>query len=233
MTMAPCLSAYGLWKNLAICLFLGIVISLTAETGDLPDARGIPDACVAGILLDLARVSNRVVVFHSQQGNEAGCIFRADGSTFLYTSAGSAQINPSEVEQVPLETVTRDDTAQVAGDDRDLSNGCMVYATCSYAQDMRNPDVVWAGIVTARTITVGGGDPISAPGANGHAIAAFEDDQRDIFIQTDSGETRKLDDMSDMAKSGNRSWHDPSVLIYHDHRVQGIAKFEAQYGQPK
>jgi hypothetical protein len=39
--------------------------------------------------------------------------------------------------------------------------------------------------------------------------------------------------MPNLAKSANKSWHDPTSLIYHDHHVQGIAKFEAQYGQPK
>ena len=220
-------------KTILLWLVTGALTFTRAETGNLPDATGMRDACVAATLLSSVQVPNRVVILHSANGDKAGCVYRANGDTFLYTMAGTALIDPGQLSELPLEVISRFDVEALAGNDRDLENGCMVYATCAFARDQRDPDVAWAGIVEAR-IHSGDGELGALPlGTKGHAITAFETKQREVFLQTDGGEPRKLDDLSRLARSGDQSWYDAASLIYHGHPPQGTAQFEAEYGEPK
>lgn len=219
-------------------ILLTVALSLTglAAHADLSDASGIKDACVAGTLLDAQRISYRVVVFHGSSRDEAGCIYHANGNSYLYTPMGSAKINPEELSQVPLENVNRNDVFHIADGDTEVRNGCLVYATCAYAQYKRNPHIVWAGIIAARVMNMnnfGSDDEGGALSVNGHAITAFENDKREIFIQENGEEPRKLDDMTDMAQAGNTAWHDSSALIYCDHHIQGITTFNCEFGRPR
>ena len=216
---------------------LTVALTLTGLTAhaDLSDATGIKDACVAGTLLDAQRIPYRVVVFHSAHGDESGCIYRANGVSYLYTPMGSAKINPEELGAIQLEDVSRNEVFHIADGDTEVRNGCLVYATCAYQQYKRNPHIVWAGIIAARVMNINsfGSDDDTSLNVNGHAITAFENDQREVFIQENGEEPRKLDDLTRMAQSGSTAWHDSSTLIYCDHHIQGISVFNCEFGRPR
>ena len=220
-------------KNIKLSLLLATVAALVvvpARASGMVDAQGIKDACAASVILGQNNISSEVVV----AGGEAGCIYQAGGVSYLYTTKGSAKINPDQLGRVALQKVPRSEVAQIADGSRDIQNGCLVFATCAYAQDKHNSQVVWAGIIAAQVINVGsyGGDGERFGGNTGHAITVFENKNREIFIQEDGEEPRKVDKMSDLAQSGNHSWHDSSTLMYCDHRIQGLTTFKGEFGRP-
>jgi hypothetical protein len=219
-------------KLLLLTTMAGLAISAQA---DVSDANGIKDACMAGTLLEANRVPYRVVIFHSSDRDEAGCIYRANGSSYLYTPMGSAKINPAELTEVPLDDVSRNEVFHIADGDHGIRNGCLVYATCAYAQYKRDPHITWAGIIAARVVNINnyGGDEGGQLNLTGHAITAFENDKREIFIQENGGDPKKLDNMTERAQAGDMSWHDSSALIYCDHHIQGITTFSSEFGRPR
>jgi hypothetical protein len=205
------------------------LLGLQSFASDISDASGIKDACAAGALLDSNHIPYKVVVF----GNEAGCIYEVNGNSYLYTPRGSAMINPAQVGKIPLERVSRDEVFRIADGSRRIDNGCLVFATCAYSQYKRQSGITWAGIIAAQVINVNsyGGDS-SAVNVTGHAITAFENNKKEIFIAENGEEPRKVDSMTDLAQRGDKSWYDPSALIYADHHIQGITTFKAQFGRP-
>ena len=219
---------------LGLAILLALSAFSTAPASSFSDASGIHEACIAGTLLDANRVSYRVVVFHSDTRDEAGCVYRSNGVNYLYTPLGSARINPAELGQVPLETVPRSEVFRIADGDRDIRNGCLVYATCAYAEYKRDPHIRWAGIIAARVVNINnfGDDGSGQLGLTGHAITAFETDKRQIFIQENGEKPKMLEDMTEKAQAGDTSWHDSSALIYCDHHIQGITVFNCEFGRP-
>jgi hypothetical protein len=222
-------------KNLKLSLLLAGLAALTFSTvraSDLSDASGFKDACTAGSLLSASHISNQVVV----AAGEAGCIYQVNGVSYLYTTKGSAKINPAQLGRVSLQNVSRDEVQRVGGGRDEIRNGCLVFATCAYAGYKHDPHVAWAGIIAAQILTVNGGMARTGAecfgGLSGHAITAFENDKREIFVQENGEEPRKVDNMTELAQSGNRSWHDSSTLIYCDHRIQGFTSFKAEFGHP-
>jgi hypothetical protein len=211
------------------------LLALPSWASDISDATGIKDACVAGSLLDARGIRYRVVIFHSSDRDESGCIYNSNGDSYLYTKMGSAKINPAELAEISLQNVSRDEVFHIADGDRDLHNGCLVYATCAYAGYKRDPHITWAGIIAARVININnfGSEDGSQMNLTGHAITAFETDKREIFIQENGDEARKLDNMTELAQAGNTSWHDSSALIYCDHEIQGITTFNCEFGRPR
>ena len=211
------------------------LLALPSRAGDLTDATGIKDACIAGSLLDASGIRYRVVVFHSSNSDESGCIYNSDGASYLYTPMGSAKINPAELSEISLQNVPRSEVFRIADGDRDLRNGCLVYATCAYAGYKRNPHITWGGIIAARVVNINnlGSDEGSQMNLTGHAITAFENDRREIFIQENGEDARKIDSMTELAQEGNTSWHDSSALIYCDHHIQGITTFNCEFGRPR
>jgi hypothetical protein len=210
------------------------LLSLQAYASD-SSVAGLKEACVAGSLLDANRIPYKVVIFRSSTSQEAGCIYDVNGVSYLYTVRGSAKINPAQVAKVPLERVSRDEVYQISDGSRELRNGCLVFATCAYSQYKQNPHIKWAGIIAAQVIAVnnyGGDSGASIANLCGHAITAFENDRREIFIQEDGEEARKVDNMTELAQRGDTSWHDSSTLIYCDHHIQGITTFKDQFGRP-
>lgn len=224
--------------KLTLKLLLTTTLSLFAISAhaDISDANGIKDACVAGSLLEAQRVPYRVVIFHSSTRDQAGCIYKANGASYLYTPMGSAKINAEEVDQVPLETVARNEVFRIADGDKDVRNGCLVYATCAYAEYKRDPHITWAGIIAARVVNInnfGSEDGAGQLSLTGHAITAYENDKREIFIQENGDDPKKLDNMTELAQAGDKSWHDSSALIYCDHHIQGITTFNCEFGHPR
>lgn len=215
-------------------LLLLATVTFTAHAADITDATGIKDACVAGSLLDAHHVSYRVVIFHSSSCDEAGCIYRANGISYLYTPMGSAKINPAELQEVPLQDVSRNEVFRIADGDREIRNGCLVYATCAYSQYKQDHHIAWAGIIAARVVNINnfGSNEGDRLNMTGHAITAYENDRREVFIQENGGEPKKLDNMTRLAQSGDKSWHDSSALVYCDHHIQGIAAFACEFGRP-
>jgi hypothetical protein len=223
-------------KNLKLSLFLVAVAALAASplrASSFSDASGIKDACTAGVLLEHSGISARVVV----AAGEAGCIYQVSGVSYLYTIRGSAKINPDQLGRVALQTVPRSEVYSIGGGRHDIRNGCLVFATCAYNGYKHDPHIAWAGIIAAQILTVNGG--IASTGAesfgglSGHAITAFENDKREIFIQENGDEPRKVDSMTELAQRGDKSWHDSSALVYCDHRIQGFASFKDQFGSPR
>jgi hypothetical protein len=214
---------------------VSLVLIIRAYGGDFSDASGIDDACAAGALLDVNHVPYKVVVFGSGSRSEAGCIYQVNGVSYLYTPAGSAKINPDEVSQIPLERVSRDDVFRISDGNHRIHNGCLVFATCAYAQYKRNPHIAWAGIIAVQVINVDslGGDGPGLTSLTGHAITAFEDDNRQIFIQENGEDPKKLDQMTELAQAGDKSWHDSSTLVYCDHHIQGLTSFKDEFGRPR
>jgi hypothetical protein len=206
---------------------------LAAE--DFSQVSGIKDACVAGSLLDANRIPYTVVVFHSLAEQGAGCLYRLNGDEYLYSVKGSAKVNPAQVAKVPMEKVSRDEVLRLADNDRDLRNGCMVFATCAFKQYKSDPHIAWAGLIAAQIINVNsyGSESNYRASVTGHAITAFENDQREIFIQENGEDPRKVDSLTDLAQKGDMSWYDSSALIYCDHHIQAITAFKEQFGRPR
>jgi hypothetical protein len=205
---------------------------LPLRASDLDDARGFKDACTAGAMLDRAGISSQVVV----AAGEAGCIYSVNGVKYLYTQRGSAKINPAQLGRVALQVVPRAEVFAVGGDRHDMENGCLVFATCSFAGYKRTPHIAWAGIIAAQIIAANdnyanvGSECFG--GMNGHALTAFETDSRQIFIQEDGREPRLDEHMTALAQSGDRSWHDSATLAYCDHHIQGFTSFKGEFGHP-
>jgi hypothetical protein len=202
---------------------------------DFSDVSGIKDACVAGSLLDANRIPYTVVVFHSLTEQGAGCLYRVNGEEYLYTVKGSAKVNPAQVAKVPLEKVPRDQVMRISDGDRGLRNGCMVFATCAFNQYKSDPHILWAGLIAAQIININsyGSEANYRASVTGHAITAFENDQREIFIQENGDEPRKVDQMTELAQRGDLSWHDSGALIYCDHHIQAVTAFKDQIGRPR
>ncbi len=225
-------------KNQITLLLVAVasLLTLQAHASDVSDANGIKDACAAGALLDVNHVPYKVVVVNTSSAHEAGCIYEVNGSSYLYTNRGSAKINPAQMGRVPLQTVARADVFRIADGSREINNGCLVFATCAYSQYRHNPHITWAGIIAAQVINVnsyGGSTGSAMMNVTGHAITAFENDKREIFIQENGEEAHKVDQMTNLAQKGDTSWHDSSALIYCDHHIQGLTTFKSEFGQPR
>jgi hypothetical protein len=221
-----------------LLLFFAVAVSLTTSrlvAEDFSDVNGIKDACVAGTLLSANGIANTVVVFHALTEQGAGCLYHVNGEEYLYSVKGSAKVNPAQVAKVPLEKVPREEVARIADGDRDLRNGCMVFATCAFRQYQRNPHILWAGLIAAQIINVNnyGSEDSYRASLTGHAITAFETDQREIYIQENGDEPRKVDSMTDLAQRGDMSWYDSSALVFCDHHLQAITAFKDQYGHAR
>lgn len=199
---------------------------------DFSDVAGIKDACRAGAVLDANRVAYQVVVFHSLKDQGAGCLYRLNGDEYLYSVKGSAKVLPDRVAQVPLEKVPRDAVLRIADGDRDIHNGCLVDATATYNSYKHNPHIVWAGVIAAQVINANsfGSYHFSSIG---HAITAYETDTREIYIQEDGDDARRVDYLTEKAQRGDRSWHDSSALIFADHHIQAVTTFKSEMGSPR
>ena len=219
-------------KNLKAALVLAALAAfLTIPLRASTDAQGIKDACTASVLLERSGISNQVVV----AADEAGCIYTSGGVQYLYTTRGSAKINPAMLGQVQLQHVPRSEVYAIGGDRHDIRNGCLVFATCAFSSYKHDSHVVWAGIIAAQILAAkdgygyaGGGECFG--GMNGHALTAFEHDKREVFIQENGQAPRKSDHLTELAQSGNRSWCDSGTLAYSDHDIQGFTSFKSEFG---
>jgi hypothetical protein len=219
-------------KNLKAALVLAalaafLTIPLRAEM----NADGIKDACTASVLLERSGISSQVVV----AAGEAGCIYSSGGVQYLYTTRGSAKINPAMLGQVALQHVPRSEVYAIGGDRHEIRNGCLVFATCAFSSYKHDSHIVWAGIIAAQIVAATDGYGYSAGpecfgGMNGHALTAFENDRREVFIQENGEAARKSDRLTEMAQRGDRSWCDSGTLAYNDHRIQGFTSFKSEFG---
>ena len=208
------------------------LMPLRAES-DFSDVAGIKDACRAGAALDASNVPYKVVVFHALTNQGAGCLYQLNGDEYLYSEKGSAKVMPSAVAQTPMEKVSRDTVIRIADGDRDIHNGCLVDAACAFASYQHNPHIVWAGVIAAQVINASEFGAMSYHFASiGHAITAYETDTREIYIQENGDEARRVDYLTDKAKRGDKSWCDSSALIFADHHIQAITTFKDQMGRP-
>ncbi len=208
------------------------LMPLRAES-DFSDVDGIKDACRAGAVLDANRIPYKVVVFHALNSQGAGCLYQLNGDEYLYSEKGSAKVVPAAVAQTPLEKVSRDQVLQIADGDRDIHNGCLVDATCAFASYKHNSHIVWAGVIAAQVINASEFGAMSYHFASiGHAITAYETDTREIYIQENGDEPRRVDWLTSKAQRGNKSWYDSSALIFADHHIQAITTFKDQMGRP-
>jgi hypothetical protein len=223
-------------NKIALMLFAAAaLITSPAMASTYSDVAGIKEACVAGSLLDASHIPYKVVVCLAGRDSEAGCIYSVDGTSYLYTPKGSAKINPEAMDRVPLQRVPRSEVFAISDGSRQLRNGCLVYATCAYHQYQSDSHIRWAGIIAAQIVNINNygmssGETIG--GLGGHAITAFETDKREIFIAENGEAPRKVEQMTDLAQRGDRSWHDASSLVYCDHHIQGITTFKSEFGQP-
>jgi len=219
-------------KNLQAALVLAalagfLAFPLRAEI----DAQGIKDACTASVLLERSGISSQVVV----AGDEAGCIYTIGGVQYLYTTRGSARINPAHLGQIALRRVPRAEVYAIGANRREIRNGCLVFATCAYAGDEHDSHIVWAGIIAAQIVAATDGyaaGPQCYGGMNGHALTAFETDQREVFIQENGEAPRKNDHLTQLAQHGERGWCDSATLAYCDHHIQGFTSFKGEFGHP-
>jgi hypothetical protein len=209
------------------------LLPLRAQS-DFSDVDGIKDACRAGAVLDASHVPYQVVVFHALANQGAGCLYRLNGDEYLYSEKGSAKVLPERVAQVPLEKVPREEVLRIADGDTDIHNGCLVDATAAFSSYKHNPHIVWAGVITAQVISQ------SAFGAIGyhfspigHAITAYETDSREVYIQENGDEPRRVDYLTDKAKRGDHSWYDSSALVFADHHIQAVTSFKSEFGSPQ
>jgi hypothetical protein len=220
-------------------LFISAVLAFMASpvlaAEDFSQVSGIKDACVAGSLLDANHIPYTVVAFHSLLEQSAGCLYRLNGKEYLYTVKGSARVNASRVARVPLEKISRDEVMRIADGDRDLRNGCMVFATCAFSQCKKNPHITWAGVIEAQIVDVKsyGFDSSYSSSINGHVITAFENDKREVYIEENGEDPRKIDRMTEQAQRGDMSWCDSLALISSIHHVQAITDFKEQFGHPR
>jgi hypothetical protein len=209
------------------------ITPLTAEE-NFSGVQGFKDACRAGALLDASHVPYTVVVFHSLTEQGAGCLYRLNGDEYLYSEKGSAKVVSAQVARVPMEKVPRAQVLQIADGDRDIRNGCLVDATCAFAAYRHNPHIVWAGVIAAQVINANMLGESMAYGfaSTGHAITAYETDKREVYIQENGDEARRVDWLTDKAKRGDRSWYDSSAMIFADHHIQAVTTFKDQLGRP-
>jgi len=217
-------------KKLLFYLTLLTLLALPLRAlEDFSDVRGIKDACRAGSVLDSSRVPYEVVVFHSLNDQGAACLYRLNGDEYLYSERGSAKVVPARVAEVPREQVL-----QIADGDRDIHNGCLVDAAATFAGYRHNPHIVWAGLIAAQVIRASEFGATSYQFSSiGHAITAYETDQREIYIQEDGDEPRRVDWLTEKAQRGDMSWYDSSALIFADHHIQAVTTFKSQFGRPR
>lgn len=221
--------------SLGLLLLAALATPLLAIE-DLSSFTGIRNACVAGSLLDASHVPYKVVVFHSQAENSAGCLYWLNGKELIYLEdKGSAQVASDQLTQMAaeLKEVSRAQVLDLAHGDRELRNGCMVYATCAFNQCKRNPHVAWAGLIEARVINIKRYIFSSEDTGSiiGHALTAFETDHREVFIQENGEEPRKIGRMTKQAQHGDKTWCNSLALLCYDHPVQAIADFKEQFGR--
>jgi len=208
------------------------LMPLRAES-DFSGVDGIKDACRAGALLDASHVSYKVVVFHALNSQGAGCLYTLNGDEYIYSEKGSAKVSAAAVAQTPFEKVSREQVLRIADGDRDIHNGCLVDAASAFASYQHNPHIVWAGVIAAQVINASEFGAMSYHFASiGHAITAYETDTREIYIQENGDEPRRVDWLTDMAQRGDKSWYDSSQLIFADHHIQAITSFKDQMGRP-
>jgi hypothetical protein len=219
--------------RLLCALSLFLTLPLMAEE-DFSGVKGFKDACRAGALLDANHIPYTVVVFHSLSEQGAGCLYRLNGDEYLYSERGSAKVVPEAVARAPKEKVSRDQVLRVADGDRDIRNGCLVDATCAFHSYQHDPHIVWSGVIAAQVINANMlGETMSYRFTTlGHAITAYETDKREVYIQENGDEPRRVDWLTEKAQRGDRSWYDSSALIFADHHIQAVTTFKDQSGQP-
>jgi hypothetical protein len=196
-------------------------------------ARGIKDACTASLLLERSGIPSQVVV----AGGEAGCIYTTAGVQYLYTTRGSAKINPAHLGQIALRRVPHTEVCAIGAQRHKIRNGCLVFATCAYAGYEHDSHIVWAGIIAAQIASATDGygcadSPRWNGGMKGHVLTAFETDKREVFIQENGEAPRKDEHLTELAQRGNRSWCDSDTLAYCDHHIQGLTSFKGEFGHP-
>jgi hypothetical protein len=220
---------------LLLAAIASLVTTPLVAAEDFSGISGIKDACVAGSLLSSNGIPNSVVVFHSLTEQGAGCLYRLNGEEYLYSVKGSAKVNPAQVARVPSDKVPAGEVARISDGDRDLRNGCMVFATCAFSQYKHDSHILWAGLIAAQIININnyGSEENYRASVTGHAITAFETDKREIYIQENGEEPRKVDHMTDLAQHGDMSWYDSSALVYCDHHIQAITAFKDQLGHAR
>jgi hypothetical protein len=219
-------------KLIASLTLIALIVLPLHALESFSDVHGIKDACRAGSVLDANHVPYEVVIFHSLNDQGAACLYHLSGDEYLYSERGSAKVVPARVAEVPLEKVPREQVLQIADGGRDIHNGCLVDAAAQFASYRHNPHIVWAGVITAQVISA---SEFGSYRFNsiGHAITAYETDQREIFIQEDGDEARRVDWLTDKAQRGDISWHDSSALIFADHHIQAVTTFKSQFGRPE
>ena len=217
------------------CLsLLALALVPVRAASDFSDVAGIKNACRAGAMLDANHVSYQVVVFHALKDQGAGCLYHLNGEEYLYSDKGSAKVLESRVAQVPLEKVPREEVLRIADGDRDIHNGCLVDATAAFNSYKHNPHIVWAGVIAAQVINANAYGAMSYHFASiGHAITAYETDSREIYIQENGDEARRVDYLTEKAQRGDRTWHDSGALIFADHHIQAITTFKSEMGSPR
>jgi hypothetical protein len=221
-------------KTLAYLSLITLALLPLRAASDFTGVDGIKDACRAGAVLDQNHVPYEVVVFHALKDQGAGCLYRLNGDEYLYSEKGSTKVLASRVAQVPLEKVSRDEVLRIADGDRDIHNGCLVDAAATFSSYKHNPHIVWAGVIAAQVISQSAFGAVSYRfNSIGHAITAYETDTREIYIQEDGDEPRRVDYLTEKAQHGDHSWYDSSALIFADHHIQAITTFKSQFGQPR
>jgi hypothetical protein len=200
---------------------------LFANAAAAGEVEGLRDACVAGVMLTTHHIPHEVI----EVGSEAGCIFDVAGIQYIYTPSGSARMNPKQVARVNIRQIPADQVVQIADGGREIKNGCLVFAACSLQQCRINPQVVWAGIVTARLLDLQAASEGSIA-VEGHALTAYEDVDRQIFIEENGDRAHRVRQLTRLAQKGDRSWYDPSMLLLYSRQGSfGTASFAGQFGQ--
>jgi hypothetical protein len=191
------------------------------------EVQGLRDACVAGVMLATHHILHKVI----EVGNEAGCIFDVAGTRYIYTPSGSARLNSAQLARVDIRQIPADQVFQIADGSREIKNGCLVFAACSFVQCRSNPQVLWAGIVTARLLNLQAASEGSFA-VEGHALTAYEDVDRQIFIEENGDRAHRVRQLTRLAQKGDRSWYDPSMLLLYSKQGSfGTANFAGQFGQ--
>jgi hypothetical protein len=196
-------------------------------------AQGIQDACTASVWLERSGISSQVVV----AGGKAGCIYATGGVLYLYTTRGSARINLAHLGQVALRIVPRAEVYAIGANRRGIRNGCMVFATCAYADYGHDAHIVWAGIIAAQIVAATDGygyddGPQRYGVLHGHVLTAFETDQQEVFLQENGEAPRKNDYLTELAQRGECDWCNSGTLAYCDHQIQGFTGFQGEFGHP-
>jgi hypothetical protein len=218
-------------KAVVLLAALAAFLALPLRAGI--DAQGIKDACTASVLLERSGITSQVVV----AGGEAGCIYTTGGVQYLYTTRGSARINPAHLGQVVLREVPRTEVFAIGAKRHEIRNGCLIFATCAFAGYQHDSHIVWAGIIAAQIVSASDGygyvkGPQWYGGMNGHVLTAFETDKREVFIQENGEAPRKNDHLTELAQRGERGWCDSGTLAYCDHQIQGFTSFKSEFGHP-